>query len=517
MNEKPNIVYFLVDDMGYGDVSCLNPDGKIKTPNFDRLASRGMVFTDAHSTSSVCSPSRYSILTGRYNWRTRLQRGIVEPYGRPLIDENQMTVPKLLKKQNYKTACIGKWHLGMGWDFEITEDFLPKHAFESEITCSYPKPTGKQKQLWNKAFSKPIKGGPIKAGFDYYFGVDVPNWPPYCYIENDRTVGIPQKWLDERLLGNHQASWQGPAMEYWNFEQLLPEFSKKADEYISERAANNEPFFLYLSMTSPHTPLAVNKKWIGSSGLENLYADFVKETDDVFGQIIKSLERNRLSENTIVVFTSDNGCAPYIGVDQMEKQGHFPSACFRGYKSDAWDGGHRIPLIVRWPKVIEPGTVSNSLVSLADLTGTVAEILDERLENENAPDSYSMVPIFQDPSREIRRHLVQHSWFGKFAIRDRNMKLVLAAGSGGWTDSDRKAEENGLPPFQLYDMGNDFGERKNIHHENPDKVKEMIRALQDIVDNGRSTPGNRLQNDVPVDIFKFETKQGEKFKILDDI
>jgi len=517
MKKKPNIVYFLVDDMGYGDISALNPEGKIKTPNIDRFSDEGMTFTDAHSTSSVCSPSRYSILTGRYNWRTHLQKGIVEPYGDPLIDINTRTLPKILKKQNYKTACIGKWHLGMGWDFEKTKDFLPDHDFESEIPIPYLEPTERQKRLWHDSFSKPVKGGPIKAGFDYYFGVDIPNWPPYCYIKNDRTVGIPQHWLDDRLFGNHQASWQGPAMEYWNFEQLLPRFSKEADEYISQQAKNDEPFFLYLSMTSPHTPLAVNKKWIGSSGLQSLYADFVVETDAIFGQVMRSLEDNNLTRNTIVVFTSDNGCAPYIGVDKMEEKGHFPSGEFRGYKSDAWDGGHRIPLIIRWPEQIKAGSKSNCLVSLADFPKTISDILEEPLDEDEFPDSFGMLPIFKDPSNEIRRYLIQHSWFGKFAIRDRNMKLVLAAGSGGWTSSDKLAEEEGLPQFQLYDMDKDPGEKTNLYPENTAKAREMIIALKEIVDKGRSTPGKKLENDTTIDIFKVETTHNDELKTLDDI
>jgi len=516
MNRKPNIIYFLVDDMGYGDVSCLNSNGKIDTPNIDRFAKQGMTFTDAHSTSSVCSPSRYGILTGRYNWRTKLQEGIVEPYGQSLISNDCFTVAKLLKKNNYKTACIGKWHLGMGWDFEITENFLPIHDYDSTVTTKNPLPTQEQKQIWKEAFSKPVNGGPIKAGFDYYFGVDIPNWPPYCFIRNDRTLGIPEQWLDEKLLGNNQASLQGPSMESWNFEQLLPEFFSEADRYIAERSEKEEPFFLYLPMTSPHTPLAVNKEWIGSSGLQNLYADFVKETDDIFGQILQSLDRNKIADNTVVVFASDNGCASYIGVEQLEQQGHFPSAHFRGYKADIWDGGHRIPLIVRWPEVIKEGSKSDSLVSLADFMSTVANIMDEKLDEKQAPDSFSMLPIFKDPSKEIRSYLIQHSFYGKFAIRDKNMKLVLAAGSGGWTMPDKNAEENGLPLFQLYNIKDDPGETKNLFPEQSMIVKEMVNVLQEIVANGRSTPGKTICNDIPVDIFKFETDYGKRF-IIDDV
>lgn len=334
MNKLPNIVYFFVDDMGIGDASCFNPNGKIKTPNIDRLAQNGMKFTDSHSTSSVCSPSRYSVLTGRYNWRSTLQKYIVECYGKPLIDECLMTVPKILKQSGYHTGMIGKWHLGMGWDFDITESFLPKQIYEVANDTGCYEANSNLKDIWKEAFSKPIKGGPNSAGFDYYFGVDIPNWPPYCFIENDKTVGQPSEWLQSHLIGKNLASLQGPAMPYWNFEQLLPTFAYKADKYIGERAATGEPFFLYFPTTSPHTPLSVNKPWIGKSGLNNLYADLVIETDDILGKIMESLDKHGLTENTLIIFTSDNGCAEYIGAKEMESKGHFPSEKYRGYKLD---------------------------------------------------------------------------------------------------------------------------------------------------------------------------------------
>ena len=264
------------------------------------------------------------------------------------------------------------------WDgiLKATKDFIPDgDKYNAQNFPGNLQATDKQKTLWQDAFSKPTTGGPTTRGFDYYFGVDVPNWPPYCFIENDRTVGIPSEFLPARLLGNNQASTPGPAMPYWHFEQLLPTWAEKADTYITERATNEEPFFLYLPMTSPHTPLSVNAPWIGKSGLNNLYADLVMETDDIFGQILASLEKNGLTENTLVIFTSDNGCAHYIGTDQMEAQGHYPSANYRGYKSDAWDGGHRMPCIARWPGVIKPGTQCDQLACLSDLLATCADIV----------------------------------------------------------------------------------------------------------------------------------------------
>lgn len=514
MKPPPNIVIFFVDDMGYGDASCLNPAGKIKTPNIDRLAGEGMKFTDAHSSSAVCSPSRYSVLTGRYNWRSTLQRGIVGVYGDPLIAADRLTLPGFLKQHGYHTACIGKWHLGQGWDFAADEDFRPAHGYDRAPAHDL-EASDQQRQRWREAFLKPTTGGPTRRGFDYYFGVDIPNWPPYCFIENDRTVGIPSEFLPARLLGGNLASLQGPAMPDWHFEQLLPTWAKKADRYIQDRAAAAAPFFLYLPMTSPHTPLSVNKPFIGKSGLNNLYADLVIETDDVFGRVLDSLERHGVAGNTLVIFASDNGCAHYIGAKEMEAQGHFPSGPFRGYKSDAWDGGHRIPCLARWPGVIEPRSECRDLVCLSDLMATCAEIVGAELPDNAGEDSVSLMPLFRGgPSR--RNSVVHHSIAGKFAIRDGRWKLVLCPGSGGWTHNDAAAAKAGLPLVQLYDMQSDPGELHNLQGEQRGKVRELVALLQQQVAEGRSTPGPRQENDVPVDIWKLETMPTVPPSALDD-
>lgn len=523
---KPNILYFFVDDMGYGDASCLNPDGKIHTPNLDRLAREGMIFTDAHSSSAVCSPSRYSVLTGRYNWRSTLQKGIVGFYGDPLIAEDRLTVPGFLKQHGYHSACIGKWHLGMGWDFNQHSADFYQGGYGGGAPCNDPdiEATPEQLRTWEEAFSKPTTGGPTTRGFDYYFGVDIPNWPPYCYIENDRTIGIPSAWLPSRLVGCHLAAKHGPAVPYWHFEQLLPTWAKKADAYIGERAQAGEPFFLYLPMTSPHTPLSVNKPWVGASGLDNRYADLVIETDDILGQVLASLEKHGVADNTLVMFTSDNGCAHYIGTGEdagpgqkaMEPQGHFPSGPYRGYKSDAWDGGHRIPCIARWPGVIGPGTECSELVCLSDLMATCAEIVDGELPDNAGEDSVSMMPLFRESGGGERGAVVHHSIAGKFAIRDGRWKLVLCPGSGGWTHSDAEAAEEGLPLVQLYDMQEDPGETRNLQAEQPDKVRELLALLKQQVADGRSTPGPRQENDVPVDIWKLDTMPGVNPAVLDD-
>ena len=370
--EKPNIVLIYADDLGYGDIQCYNPKrGKIPTPHVDKLASQGMRFTDAHSSSGVCSPSRYTILTGRYHWRSRLQRGIVGLWGEPVITPDRLTIGALAKKHGYNTACIGKWHLG--WDWPIPEGkkklFLSTgYRGKKDLIA-----TTEHRAAWREVFSKPIAGGPVAVGFDEYFGTDVPNWPPYCFIENDRTVGIPSEYAMPELFIKNQASQQGPALKGWALEPILPALGDRVATFIRREAKTPKPFLIYMPLTSPHTPLSVNAEWKGKSKL-NLYADFVMETDAVVGQVLEVLRENGTAKNTLVIFTSDNGCAHYIGVSDLEKKGHYPSGPLRGYKADAWEGGHRVPFIVRWPGKVKPDTVCPQLVHQADLLATFAEI-----------------------------------------------------------------------------------------------------------------------------------------------
>jgi len=478
-------------------VQCLNPErGKIPTPNLDRLAAQGMVFTDAHASSSVCSPSRYGVLTGRYNWRSRLQAGIVGVYGPPLIAPDRLTVPGLLKQHGYHTACVGKWHLGWDWPLERSEHFVPDREKPDFVA------TGEAKAAWQDAFSKPIAGGPTARGFDTYFGVDVPNWPPYCFIENDRMLGMPSEFLPTELLGNNQASIPGPAMADWKLEDILPALGDRACEYVTERSRTGEPFFLYMPLTSPHTPLAVNDEWKGQSGL-NLYADFVMETDAIVGRVMDALEEGGAADNTLFVFTSDNGCAPYIGVPDLEAMGHYPSAIYRGYKADAWDGGHRIPFIARWPGVIEAGSECAQTTCLTDLMATCAEVCDADLPPGAGEDSLSILSLLQGSNESVRDTAVHHSISGKFAIRQGKWKLVLCPGSGGWASpKDDEALEQGLPAIQLYDMAADPGETHNLEAEQPEVVERLTALLEQLVANGRTSPGALQANDVPVDIWK---------------
>ncbi len=485
---KPNILMILADDLGYGDVSCYNPRrGKISTPNIDRLAAQGFRFTDAHSSSGVCSPSRYALLTGRYHWRTG-KAGIVGLFGPPMIAAERLTLPRLLQQHGYRTAAVGKWHLGWNWPIPPGE----AEAFKAVPGDESEAPEDRQRLLWQSVFSRTLPGGPTTRGFQSYFGTDVPNWPPYCFIENDRTIGIPSVFLPKRLIGGNMASLQGPALPGWMLEDILPALADRACDFLRDAARRPEPFFLYLPLTSPHTPLAVNRDWRGKSGLNNPYADLVMETDAVVGRVLAALEESGAADRTLVLFTSDNGCSPNIGAADLEKQGHFPSGPFRGYKSDVWEGGHRVPFLVRWPGVVRPGGVSRQPVHQADWMATLAEILGQRLPAAAGEDSFSLLPLLRGKDKPLRDHMVSQSIRGLLALRFGSWKLIFGKGSGGWTQGD-----DGLPG-QLYNLDRDPGETINLFAEQPGTVRKLSRQMEKLVESGRSTPGRKQKNDVPI-------------------
>lgn len=463
--ERPNIVYILADDLGYGDVHCLNPErGKIKTPHLDQLAGQGVIFTDAHSSSAVCTPSRYSILTGRYNWRSRLQKGVMLGYGKPLIAKDRLTVPALLRNQGYTTACIGKWHLGM----DLSENKL----------------------------NSPIDDGPTSRGFDYFFGISASlDMPPFAFIENNRFTEAPttvKKWVRE-----------GAAAPGFQAVDVLPALVHKAAEWISRRTS--QPSFLYLALTSPHTPLVPTKEWQGKSGLGD-YGDFLMETDWAVGEVIKAIDASGAGSNTLVIVTSDNGCARYIGVDKLEAQGHFPSAQFRGYKPDIYEGGHRIPFIARWPNHIKPGTKSDQLTCLVDLIATCADIVGVKLPANAGEDSVSILPALLGKAESpLREAVVNHSGNGSFAIREGRWKLEICADSRAPHAGSKEPET--LPPAQLYDLTKDEGERLNQASAHPEIVERLTKLLERYIANGRSTAGPLQTNDTKIVIQKMTAMQ----------
>ncbi len=508
---RPNIVILLADDLGYGDVQCYNPQrGKIATPHIDKLATQGMRFTDGHSSSGVCSPSRYTLLTGRYHWRTRLQSGIVGVFGAPLIAPDRMTIGTLAKQQGYRTAAIGKWHLGWDWPIAPEQRTLLQASRkagkddEAMPAANAAVATAEQQAAWRDIFSKPVAGGPTARGFDSYFGTDVPNWPPYCFIENDRTVGLPSEFLPVANFRKNLASLPGPALKDWKLEEILPTLGDRASAFITEPAKRTEPFLLYLPLTAPHTPLAVTAEWQGKSKL-NPYADFVMETDATVGRVLHALEQSGAADHTLVVFTSDNGCAPYIGAADLEKMGHYPSGPLRGYKADAWEGGHRVPFIVRWPGVVKPGSTCGQLVLQADFIATIADIFGAKLPATAAEDSFSLLPLLRGGDKPVRDQSVNCSAAGLPSVRSGSWKLILSSGSGGWSKGGERSQ-----PIQLYNLADDLGETKNLAAVQPGRVEQMKALLNKLITDGRSTPGAPQKNDVTVKRYPVEAAAPKK-------
>lgn len=493
---KPNIVFILADDLGYGDVRCLNANGKIATPNVDRLAAAGMIFTDAHSSSSVCTPTRYGILTGRYNWRSRLQSGVQGGHSPRLIEPGRLTVAALLKQHGYHTAAIGKWHLGMDWPLKPG---APKFGDGIEQGAAG----------WNVDFSRPIANGPNSVGFDYYFGISASlDMVPYTFIENDRVTALPttDKQFPMMLGRGAGNTRRGPAAADFEARDVLPTLTQKAVEYIGSRADDakaGRPFFLYLPLNAPHTPIVPTKAWQGKSGL-NPYADYVMQTDATLGEVLEALDDHALADNTLVFFTSDNGCSPTARFDELLPQGHNPSYVFRGHKADIFDGGHRVPFLARWPAKIGAGTQSDQLICLNDLMATCAEIVEADLPDDAGEDSVSIVPaLLGKENGPLREALVHHSINGSFAIRRGKWKLELCPDSGGWSQPAPGQDKAGkLPPVQLYDVAADIGETRNLAEQHPEVVDRLTRLLERYVSQGRSTPGRPQKNTVEVSIWK---------------
>ncbi len=483
LSAKPNIVIILADDLGYGDMQANNPErSKIPTPSMDRLAAEGMRFTDGHSSSGCCSPSRYTLLTGRYHWRTTLQAGIVGLWGKPLIAPDRLTIGKLAQQHGYRTACIGKWHLGSDWPITPEQrkhfsGFGGKAGGGGEVSSTI---TDAHRETWKAVFSQRISGGPTERGFDEYFGTDVPNWPPYCFIEGDRTVGIPSELLPASKLVKNQASLQGPALPNWQLEGILPALADRAEKFIQTQSAEKKPFLLYLPLTSPHTPLAVNADWKGKSGLNNDFADLVMETDAVIGRVLEALKASGVEKDTFVLFTSDNGCASYIGVKDMEKQGHFPSGPLRDYKTSVYEGGHRVPFVVKWPGVVKAGTVCKQHVLQADTIATMAEILGFKLPENAGEDSFSLMPLLKGEDRPIRTNAVNTACSGTPSFRDGPWKYIAHAEP------------------ELYNLDEDLAESMNVAPLHPKRVKAMQAAFEKLICAGRSTPGAAQKNDIKV-------------------
>jgi arylsulfatase A-like enzyme len=488
-DQRPNVIVILADDLGYADVSAYG--GKIATPHIDKLAQSGVRFTDAHSSSSVCSPTRYGLLTGRYNWRSPLKQGVLGGLSPRLIEQNRATLASFLKQHGYETACVGKWHLGMDWELKPGKQ-VSRLSIEP------------RDQVFNVHYDRPITNGPGAVGFDYFFGISASlDMVPYAYIENDRVTELPTEdreflMMDDRENGGRTR--KGPTAPGFDAADVLPMITKKSIEVIQRHGASGDqdskPFFLYIPLASPHTPILPTGGWRGKSKI-NPYADFVMQTDAAIGEILSSLQHAGIDQNTIVFVTSDNGCSPQAKFDELAKHDHFPSGPLRGHKADLFEGGHRVPLIVRNPKSKSSAGVSSQVVCLTDIFATVADLICQEIPENAAEDSFSFAAELGSPAttKPTRDHLVSHSINGSFAIRQGSWKLLLCRDSGGWSDPRPKSPKAAnLPKRQLYDLNADLGERANRIEDQPVVEDELLDLLRKIVRDGRSTPGKPQAN-----------------------
>jgi arylsulfatase A-like enzyme len=464
---RPNIVYILADDMGIGDVSCLNAGSLWKTPNLDRLAVQGRIFTDAHSASGVCTPSRYALMTGRYSWRGSLKSGVLQGFDAALLEPGRMTVASLLRDRGYATAMVGKWHLGVDW-------------------------VRKGGPLTAVDYEKPFGGGPLAHGFDSFFGISASlDMPPYVYLQNDRSTEVPLRTIGE---SPKPKMWRaGPIGADFRHEEVHPRFLEKALAFVAERggARDGKPFFLYLALASPHTPIVPTSAYAGKTGTTP-YGDFVAQVDDSVGDMLKALDRHGLATNTLVIFTADNGFSPAANLEELRGLHHDPSAGYRGHKADLFEGGHRVPFIARWPGQVPAGTRCAQTIGQLDLLATCADLLGEKLPENAGEDSVSILPLLRGAEAPLtgREALVHHSSNGSFAVRQGAWKLLLCPGSGGWSaPRPGTSEINGLPRFQLYNLEEDRAETHNLAAEHPDIVQRLGRWLSDSIERGRSTPG----------------------------
>lgn len=451
----PNIIYVLADDLGWGDLECYNQQSAVPTPNANHFAGQGMRFTDMHSPSAVCTPTRYGILTGRYCWRSSLKKGVLGGYSPNLIEDGRLTVPGLLKQRGYYTAGIGKWHLGLGAG-EKTD------------------------------YDQPLRPGPADHGFDYYFGIPASlDMAPYLYFENDHAVQKPTSKTDGKNAPRGVFWRPGPAAPDFQFEEVLPTLAGKAVSLIRDRAAKrSQPFFLYLALTAPHTPWLPKAQYQGKSKA-GIYGDFVAQVDDTLGQVLKAVDDAKLSENTLVIFTSDNG-ADWKPEDK-EKFAHRANANWRGEKADIWDAGHRIPFIARWPGKIKPGTTSDELGCLTDLMGTLAPIVNYALPKDAGEDSYNLLPaLLGQKGKPIREAIVHHSNQGMFSIRQGEWKLELGLGSGGFSKPQTVEPVPGGPKGQLYNLAKDPTEADNLYLKYPEIVARLTALLDKYKQQGFS-------------------------------
>ncbi|OUW16564.1 MAG: hypothetical protein CBD18_06590 [Opitutales bacterium TMED158] len=482
--DRPNVVIILADDLGIGDVSAYNEDSAWETPHIDRLAAKGMSFSDAHTSASICTPTRYSIITGRYNWRSTRKASGGDGYASPLIEKERLTIADLFQDAGYRTALIGKWHLGWDWSYV----------------------SGKMDQFDDKTYpvidySKPITNGPQSHGFEYSIGTAASlSSPPFVWVENSRPTAIP---TELSVNYDEKAFWRkGHKADDFNHVEVLGEIVDRSIDYIWDRAEDEDPFFLYVALTAPHAPIIPTTEWIGKSNT-TAYGDFVLQVDHEVGRVVQAIEGDKRLKNTLIFFTSDNGQSPRADFDddELSLSGHKGSYIYRGKKFDIFEGGHRVPFIASWPGKIDAGSWSDEVICTTDFMATAADLLGESLADDAGEDSYSMAPALfgEKIDGSIREATVHHSSDGRFAIRQGDWKLVLWPGSGGWAYPATEEDMKDLPRFQLYNMKKDPGETQNLVSKHLKRVASLKALLAKYVKQGRSTPGEPQQNDGPAD------------------
>jgi arylsulfatase A len=481
---QPNILLILADDLGYGDLSCYNPESKIPTPHLDKMAKQGMHFTDAHSPSTVCTPTRYSLLTGRMAFRTGMKSVFTGVQGPCLIKEDRLTLPQMLRNQGYTTACMGKWHIGMS--------FFDKQG--KLIT------NGKIEGVKKADFSRPIPDGPIHRGFDRFFGTvccPTTDWI-YAYVDQDRIPNPPTRPLDKKELPNHPYSRDcrpGMIGDGFDHEEVDLVFLQKSQEFLKNHVKEKpgKPFFLFHSMQAVHLPSFPAKQYLGKSGA-GAHGDFILQMDDMVGQLLETLEQLGVADNTLVIFASDNGPEVHTVANMRNNHDHDGARPWRGMKRDQWEGGHRTPLIIRWPEKINAGSVSDQLISLTDIMATCGALAEADLPNDAGEDSFNMVPVLlgEQGDQPVRTHLLTQTQTLALSIREGDWKYLDHPGSGGNNynrpDLLPYIVEELAPdaPGQLYDLKNDPGETKNLYHQHPKIVKRMKAKLDQFVTSGRS-------------------------------
>lgn len=482
---QPNILFILADDLGYGDVGCYNSESKVPTPHLDRLAQEGLRFTDAHSPSTVCTPTRYSIMTGRMAFRLNY-RGVFTGVGGPcLIEEDRLTLPGMLQQQGYTTALFGKWHIGMTF-------------FDKEGRAINQ---GGLAGVQRADFSKPVPDAPIHRGFDRFFGTvccPTTDWL-YAYMDGDRIPVPPTRQVDKSTLPKHPWSFDcrpGMIAPDFDLEEVDMVFLEKSLQFLDEHAAKtpDKPFFLFHSLQAVHLPSFPGDEFKGKTKA-GPHGDFIFEFDHVVGELLKKLDELSLSDDTLVVVSSDNG--PEVGtvVNMREKHNHDGARPWRGMKRDNWEGGHRVPLIARWPGKIEAGSTSAQTTCLTDLMATCAAITGAKLPNSAAEDSLNILPVLLGEAEEpVRAYTLHQTMSLALAIRHRDWKYLDHQGSGGNNYSRPMLKQYALPdtapdaPGQLYNLADDPGETKNLYHERPEIVKALKAKLQEFKSSGRSAP-----------------------------